>query len=136
MMPRLDLRPGLVSSRLLCPAVCVLLASLWLWPSTARADFGCGESGMVVIDDSSCGESGVFAIDNRFAPADFDHDGDVDSVDHAVLEYCFSGPAVAYWSECAEADLNHDGSVDLKDFAIFQQCFSGSGRPANPDCAK
>ena len=147
-IPKRDGRPGLAPSRLRPRVFCLLLPACWLLPSAARADVGCGESGLVtidndrcaesgvfVIDNSNCAESGVFAVDNRYAPADFDHDGDVDSDDLAVFQACVSGPGIAYSGDCAKADFDHDGDVDQTDYGIFLKCMSGAGVPADPNCA-
>ncbi|NLX12683.1 MAG: hypothetical protein GXY44_03385 [Phycisphaerales bacterium] len=76
-------------------------------------------------------------VDMPEIPADFDHDGDVDSDDFVIFQSCATGPAIAHnGSEtCQQADLDNDGDVDQDDFAIFQRCFSGKDNPANPDCA-
>lgn len=68
-------------------------------------------------------------------PADFDGDGDVDSVDFDLFKACASGPAVPYTVGCDGKDLDHDSDVDQDDFGIFQRCLSSENSPANPNCA-
>jgi len=89
-----------------------------------------------------------------YAPADFDHDGDVDSGlggadDFDVFQACVSGPAIPYNPSglpagCSltpdangkiAADFDKDGDVDHDDFAVFQGCVSGEELPADPSCA-
>lgn len=71
-----------------------------------------------------------------FAPADFDHDCDVDAQDLAIFLLCTSAPTVAHsgTAECLAVDLDTDGDVDQVDYAVFQRCYTGSGLPANPAC--
>ena len=67
------------------------------------------------------------------APADFDHDCDVDLGDFASFQACFNGPNRTYPQPgCSIADLDGDADVDLADFAAFQACFNGPNRP--PAC--
>ena len=68
-------------------------------------------------------------------PPDFDEDGNVDDVDFAHFEACFSGPTVAYTGDCSNADFDTDNDVDQTDFGVFQRCYSGENNPADPDCA-
>jgi hypothetical protein len=143
-----DVRSSVVRWWLLYPAFCLLLPAFWLLPLAARADIGLGESELFTLDNASCAQSAVFAIDNgncaesvvfaidnRYAGADFDQDGDVDSADFALFRACFSGPQIAYSGACAKADFEHDGDVDQADFGIFLRCFSGAGKSADPSCA-
>jgi hypothetical protein len=84
------------------------------------------------------------------APADFNDDGQVDTVDLGVFLACSTGPAVIYnadglpvvggctiWpgsSGTISADFDADGDVDQDDFGVLQRCFSGV-EPADPGCA-
>ncbi len=69
------------------------------------------------------------------APADFDHDGDVDPDDFGSFQTCALGPAIAHGPGCEEEDLDGDGDVDQSDFGLFQRCLSGINVPADPECA-
>ncbi len=70
------------------------------------------------------------------ARPDFDGDNDVDQMDFAMFQACFSGtgfPATAGF--CADlADLNGDAYVDSIDNTLFEGCASGPGVPFNHDC--
>jgi hypothetical protein len=84
-----------------------------------------------------------------FAPADLDHDCDVDADDLDVFAACATGPGVPYQPDSPPpgchlpadlagriaADLDHDADIDQADFAIWQRCFSGRNLTAAPDCA-
>ncbi len=86
----------------------------------------------------------AFAHDEAFnyaAPAlasakvqtgDFDNDGDVDLVDFAHLQRCFSGDGNPYGAGCTDADLNEDGSIGSSDLSMFLPCLSGANVP--PGC--
>ncbi len=65
--------------------------------------------------------------------ADFDHDGDVDELDRAHLQACFTagGPI---GSGCESADLNQDSVIDGRDETLLMACLSGEGVPADPQC--
>jgi Stigma-specific protein, Stig1 len=66
---------------------------------------------------------------------DFDHDGDVDSVDFDHFRACALGAGIPQTAPaCADARLDADSDVDLDDFGAFQRCYSGAGHPANPNC--
>lgn len=61
----------------------------------------------------------------RVRNGDFDNDGDVDLVDFASLQRCFSGTGVMEPCECRFLDIDEDGDVDLADFGLFQANVSG-----------
>ncbi len=49
-------------------------------------------------------------------PGDADGDGDVDLVDYAVMQRCFTGAGGAAVGGCGALDVDGDGDVDLVDF--------------------
>ncbi len=63
---------------------------------------------------------------------DFDVDGDVDIIDFAHLQLCFSGDTLPYGPGCANADIDVDGDVDIADFNSFDACMRGANTP--PGC--
>jgi hypothetical protein len=67
-------------------------------------------------------------------PADFDHDGDVDSDDVDAFESCASGPGVPITGGCEDKDFDDDGDADQSDFTILQRCLSGANIPGDPSC--
>lgn len=72
----------------------------------------------------------------QFAPADFDHDGDVDQADFGHLQECMTGDGIAVTDpDCQNAKLDIDLDVDLHDFEIFAGCLSGPDVPADVNCA-
>ncbi len=66
------------------------------------------------------------------AAGDFDVDGDVDIVDFAHLQLCFSGDTLPYGAGCANADIDVDGDVDIADFNLFDACMRGPNQ--TPGC--
>jgi len=70
----------------------------------------------------------------EFAPADFDRDGDVDSVDFAHLQRCYTADGAEASPVCRDADLDKDLDVDGEDLLSFEQCQSGPAVPAKSDC--
>ncbi len=76
------------------------------------------------------------ATGSRSGPADFDHDGDVDISDFALIQLCFNGPnrSPLYPGDCGRADLDNDADVDLEDFALYQHCFNGPNRLMPTEC--
>jgi hypothetical protein len=61
--------------------------------------------------------------------ADLDADGDVDLVDFATFQNCFSGFGLSVSGGCGAADFDGDHDVDLSDFAAFSLEFTGSFGP-------
>jgi hypothetical protein len=69
-------------------------------------------------------------------PADFDHDGDVDTTDFDHLKGCATRSLVPQNNPaCLNARLDADTDVDMSDFSILQRCFSGAMLPARVNCA-
>ncbi len=71
--------------------------------------------------------------------ADADLDGDVDQLDFAIFQACFSGPGpVSLNAVCRCFDRDNSGAgdqdVDTDDLARFEACASGPGVPLNPGC--
>jgi hypothetical protein len=58
---------------------------------------------------------------------DFDGDEDVDLVDYAWFQRCFTGSGVTPTPECQVCDLDEDEDVDLTDFFSFQSNLNGPG---------
>jgi hypothetical protein len=56
---------------------------------------------------------------------DCDGDTDVDLVDFAAFQLCFTGSGGTATAECLCADFDKDGDVDLVDFGDFQLAFTG-----------
>jgi hypothetical protein len=50
---------------------------------------------------------------------DFDHNANVDLLDFAALQNCFTAEGGAIGPECACADYDDDGDSDLFDFIYF-----------------
>lgn len=70
------------------------------------------------------------------APADFDHDTDVDEDDFLAFQVCLTAPGVGPPTDgCGDKDLDHDDDVDQADFGRFQRCLSGQNTQADPNCA-
>ena len=63
---------------------------------------------------------------------DYDHDGDVDLDDFAVLQNCLGTTNPA--GDCYGTDLSGDRQTTYDDVNQFKNCISGSGIPFNPDC--
>ena len=69
--------------------------------------------------------------------ADIDSDTDVDLVDFAEFQHCYtgaghSGAFIEEFCECFDAD--EDGDIDSDDTVTFLNCVSGPDIPANPAC--
>ncbi len=58
---------------------------------------------------------------------DFDFDGDVDLIDYATFQFCYSGHGNACPQGCDAVDIDGDSDVDVPDFAVFQANITGPG---------
>ncbi len=89
-----------------------------------------------VIQPLDFGSTGDFAgCGATQAPADFDHDGDIDRSGFVAFQGCITGedaglPDLGF----EDKDLDHDTDVDQEDFGEFQGCFSGTYGPIDPLC--
>jgi hypothetical protein len=77
-------------------------------------------------------------LDFRALPSfnfDFDYDGDVDMVDFAHMQACYTGENVDQLdAACSDAMFDNDFDVDSHEILMFAQCASGPGLPASPEC--
>ncbi len=76
----------------------------------------------LVIQPNNAAEGIVI---RRGLPGDFDQDDDVDLIDYATFQSCYSGHGNAYSQGCSITDLDADGDVDALDFAEFQRNITG-----------
>jgi len=69
--------------------------------------------------------------------ADADKDGDVDQVDFAMFQLCYtgSGGSVPPGCECWDQDNagTGDGHIDAADFTAFNNCWTGPNVPFDPE---
>jgi len=84
---------------------------LWPWPMNRRIF---EQTGVNVSRD-------VFELGGGSTPFDYDADGDIDIVDFARFQVCYSGTNAAFADGCEWADYDEDGDVDGLDFVAFQQ---------------
>ncbi len=96
-----------------------------------------GQNVLIRVSKYQTGPRGVFYLlvgTQPWAPADFDHDGDVDLDDFLVFTRCFNGPNKPYAAGgCDAVDFDNDHDVDLDDFLTFTHCFNGPNSP--PACS-
>jgi hypothetical protein len=76
-----------------------------------------------------CRDKRLYAF--RDPPGDFDRDGDVDLVDFAQFQLCYTGPREAGTASllepgCELADFDNDWDTDLVDFGEFTLAYTGS----------
>ncbi|MDM8006822.1 MAG: hypothetical protein QUV05_11830 [Phycisphaerae bacterium] len=86
---------------------------------------------------SSCATADICPC--RTPAADADWDGDVDQVDFAAFQACYTGSVTGEGLSpgCACFDRSPAGgndAIDQDDYSAFEQCASGPGIPANPGC--
>ncbi len=73
-----------------------------------------------------CNGNGAPDECDTLPPFDFDFDGDVDLIDLAGFQRCFTGPGPAKLGPCCTVfDFECDGDVDLADFVAFRGVFAG-----------
>ncbi len=58
-------------------------------------------------------------------PGDHDFDGDVDLVDFARLQACFTGGGGTAPAGCEMMDMEGDNDVDLTDYSTFEEALTG-----------
>jgi hypothetical protein len=65
--------------------------------------------------------------DEWFNAGDHDGDGDIDLLDFAAFQLCFTGndTVTNFTDECIVFDADRDGLINLTDFAEFQRLFTG-----------
>jgi hypothetical protein len=98
-------------------------------------NFNSGTNGerLGLADDGTLGVNVEFTgADDRIyviqviRTGDADEDGDIDLVDFAAFQTCFTGPEIPPSTPCAIAfDSDLDNDVDLADFGSFQLQFTG-----------
>lgn len=84
-----------------------------------RAGSNIGETPLTTPIGSLAGEASVALV------ADLDGDGDIDLLDYAILQRCFTGPNGVVNPGCEPGDRDGDGHVDLPDFAVFPNAATG-----------
>jgi hypothetical protein len=93
------------------------------------------------LDACALGISGDFVIRVTFTPTgsgcfgDSDCDGDVDLLDYATLQRCFSGTGKPVSQECLLFDCDADTDVDFDDATSLGFCLLGPELPCSPVCA-
>jgi hypothetical protein len=94
-------------------------------------DVSDGEFVSATATADSVGETSEFsqclAVSGGGLMGDMDVDGDVDLVDFASFQLCFTGPGgTVSEGGCALTDFDGDGDCDLVDFNAFQLAFTGA----------
>ena len=56
---------------------------------------------------------------------DFDLDGDVDMLDFARFQECFTGSGGEYEEGCEPGDIDGDGAIGLRDYGPFHSILGG-----------
>lgn len=86
-----------------------------------------GSGKRIGIDQDTDGiPDGLDPMPQHDNTGDFDLDGDVDLLDAAALQACFSSPSgFSVPADCALGDANEDGNVDLADYRQVQALHSG-----------
>jgi hypothetical protein len=80
--------------------------------------------------------SGVKAVFNVCATGDFNADGEVDLLDFAEFELCFTGPDGGPIDPfCEPGDMDRDGDIDCTDWDLFRQAWTSADLPPPlPSC--
>jgi len=66
---------------------------------------------------------------------DYDHDGDIDQSDFAVLQCCITGSGITPPpTGCDSCDMDDDEDIDIYDVAKFDLCATAPGIPADASC--
>lgn len=100
----------------------VLVGSDWTQPALNHFDPRGDALGTVPLDAPVGQMAGVPLM----VFADWDFDGDVDLIDWAMFQACFTGEGITPYSPgCQVFDFEFDLDVDLFDYAEFQAAFTG-----------
>jgi hypothetical protein len=101
---------------------------------TVSANLPVGDYIIRMFRDDKWG--GDYTLDITMPPSysDFDRDGDVDMVDFAHLQRCYTGSTAQTDPTCFDACLDDDNRVNAADMALFDACYSGPNVPAQPGC--
>ncbi len=98
-----------------------ILATDWTVPGIRRFNRAGTPRGSIPLDAPAGALAGV-----AFPGADADGDFDVDLLDFAVFQQCFTPtPAPPLDEQCILFDFDFDDDVDLDDYAVFQDAFTG-----------
>ena len=84
--------------------------------------------GSYLDDDlgTASGAAYVFGVDDACPQlGDCDADGDVDAIDFAAFQRCFTGGGTPWAGDCGCSDFDADSDVDLPDYSDFQSALSG-----------
>lgn len=88
----------------------------------------------VDCQDSDCNADPFCGPSCHTPFADWDEDGDVDMLDFADFQRCYSAGAATFEAACECFDYNNDGVINEDDATKFIACGSGPGNPADPAC--
>ncbi|HRR87241.1 MAG TPA: lamin tail domain-containing protein [Phycisphaerae bacterium] len=93
--------------------------------------------GLTDCDDSDCDNDPNCLPPCPVPFADSDEDGDVDHVDFAAFQLCYTGNTTNLFDPqmCRCFDWDGDLDVDADDHSKFEDCASGPGVVAAKDCA-
>jgi len=83
---------------------------------------------------SATSSAALLTVNPLTPPGDFDHDGDVDQEDFAVLQKCLGVTNAMGDPTCGPADLSGDNTIDYTDVLNFEGCRSGAEIAANINC--
>jgi hypothetical protein len=90
--------------------------------------------GLVNVDDVELVKPAPPVILCNTPFADTDGDGDVDQVDFAAFQACYTGEGGTVASGCGCFDRDHVNGIDSADLTQFEQCATGPGIQAGPGC--
>lgn len=90
---------------------------------------------LFLTNDSQAVPNDTDALVALSPAADFDRDGDVDSVDFSEVQICLSGTGISQNDpDCDPAKFDGDSDVDPDDVNLFLGCYTGPNVLADPNC--